>query len=397
MLEAALLASLVSNYLWAIAKDWLVERRPRRFDFIVEPEAGRRIALEIAGTTPQARKLDHLKTVLAKGIPDVTEFVLVTPDPPSNDEQKRFRSALSGTRVPHRWIGLNDLPAILGAESPGDMKAADTIAKLQEMALISSLADYATAPVGPEPRARQRPGTLPKGQVPAPYASLVRQLSFAVVSGLLEDGRDPDESLRFGERIPNATIVLSDLKNFSSLVSASSADVLNESMAKYYRSVRDAVFGHGGMLDKFIGDAVLAVFGYPKPSASAALNALKFADQLITIGREVLADWQSEVNALLETGTRIGIVTGDVWPLNLGQAYLEIGLLGDTINLAARLEKKCPVDGILLDHRTRTKAGSADATYVSDLKLTEVQVEPSDAKGQQFTIRAWQVPPRTEA
>jgi len=163
-------------------------------------------------------------------------------------------------------------------------------------------------------------------------------------------------------------------------------------MARYYRRVREAVFANEGMLDKFIGDAVLAVFGYPNPSPSAALKALKFAQDLIRIGHDILTDWRAELNAIIETGTRVGVANGNIWPLNIGQTEVEISLLGDTINLAARLEKACNVNGILLDNRTRTKAGAVDASYIESLTLAERQLPPSDAKGQQFNILAWQVP-----
>jgi class 3 adenylate cyclase len=183
------------------------------------------------------------------------------------------------------------------------------------------------------------------------------------------------------------------LKNFSSLVSASRPEDLNEMMAKYYKRSRDAVFKHGGMLDKFIGDAVLAVFGYPEPSALAPANAIKFARELIAIGGSLLDEWQAELNAVIESGTRVGITTGDIWPLNIGQQHVEITLLGDTINLAARLEKNCIVNGILLDNRTRTKAATADSSFVASLKLEESQISADDAKGQAFATRVWQMGP----
>lgn len=105
-----------------------------------------------------------------------------------------------------------------------------------------------------------------------------------------------------------------------------------------------------------------------------------------------MTDWQSELNAVIETGTRVGIATADIWPLDIGHADVEISLLGDTSNLAARLEKACEVNGILLDNRTRTKAGRVDATYIESLRLTKIELKPADAKGQMFDILAWQVP-----
>ncbi|HKY45770.1 MAG TPA: hypothetical protein VJM50_21950 [Pyrinomonadaceae bacterium] len=106
-----------------------------------------------------------------------------------------------------------------------------------------------------------------------------------------------------------------------------------------------------------------------------------------------MSDWHSELNAIIETGTRVGVAYGDIWPLNIGQTGIEISLLGDTINRAARLEKACEVNGILLDNRTRTKAGKIDATYIQSLRLVKRELTPSHAKGQQFDTLTGQVPP----
>jgi adenylate cyclase len=123
-----------------------------------------------------------------------------------------------------------------------------------------------------------------------------------------------DSQLGLGARRDNVTIVLSDIVNFSSLVTASRPDDLKEAMGRYYQQARQAVFDHGGMLDKFIGDAVFAVFGYPLPSQEAPCQAIRFALSLTAIGRSVMNDWQAELNAVIETGTRIGIATGIFGP-----------------------------------------------------------------------------------
>jgi class 3 adenylate cyclase len=160
-------------------------------------------------------------------------------------------------------------------------------------------------------------------------------------------------------------------------------------MRLYYEKARQAVFENGGMLDKFIGDAVLAVFGYPESTPSAPCNAIRFASALISIGREILESWQAEINALIQTGTRVGIASGDIWPINIGQREIEITLLGDTINLAARLEKNCAVDKFLIDNRTHTASQRADAIFIDNLNLRQIEIPVTAAKGQAFPIKAW--------
>jgi len=162
-IEAILLESVVSNFLWAIAKDWLVERRPRRFDFIVETDVGRRIALEVLSTSPTVRKLHHLKESIKITASRITEFVLITPDTPSQEDSGRLDEVFADINIPYRWIGLNELPEVFGVQSPGDMRTPETIAKIQELALVKNLAGYAKAPVGPEPRIREQPVAITNG------------------------------------------------------------------------------------------------------------------------------------------------------------------------------------------------------------------------------------------
>jgi class 3 adenylate cyclase len=160
-------------------------------------------------------------------------------------------------------------------------------------------------------------------------------------------------------------------------------------MGRYYRLAREAVFRNEGMLDKFIGDAVLAVFGYPLRGPADSKNAILFAQELVDIGKSVLSEWSGGLNAIVESGTRVGIATGEIWPINIGDSDLEVALLGDTINLAARLEKNCARNGYLMDNRTKRKAAAEDSGFVDGLNLVRGEVAPGEAKGQQHPIRTW--------
>lgn len=398
MIEPMILESVIGNYLTIAARDWLIERNSRFFDFLVEPAADKRIAIEVFARIPSLQKLESVKKYLPEHATNISELLIVTPYRPSAVELCRAQGVLAELPVPFRWVGVNDLPDVLGLPKPDDdLLSARSMAKFQTEALLKNVVAYRLAPIGPSGTEKvadylQSLGGGDAAATPSISANdiaLSRQLSFGSLSVLGSTPGTLEVKLRFGERIDNATIVLSDLKNFSSLVCSSRPDDLNEMMARYYQRARNAVFKHGGMLDKFIGDAVLAVFGYPNPTPQAPANSLRFALELIDIGADILGAWQSELNAVIETGTRVGIATGDIWPMNIGQREVEITLLGDTINLAARLEKSCNVNGVLIDNRTRTKARAVDAVFVDLLGLTEEQLQPSDAKGQQFPQRVW--------
>lgn len=385
MIEPILFENVVGNWLRAAAKDLFLQRRnDRLWDFELRSRDGNRLVLEVKSKPPSDAGLRHLSEKLMRAEDPSTHFILVTPTPPTQTDRKRFMNAFGDDRDRATWLTVEDLPSVLGKPSPGPWESPKTWSELQTGALIKGLEDYRKAPIGSGADISQPPSN--------DLEALARQFPFGVIERLTSSPGTLQDKLGLGARRNNVTIVLSDMVNFSSLVTASRPDDLREAMAQYYLKARQAVFAHGGMLDKFIGDAVLAVFGYPEASPNASTDAIRFAEELIDIGRVVTGAWQAELNAVIPTGTRIGIANGDIWPINIGQRAIEITLLGDTINLAARLEKNCAVDRFLIDNRTHTVASRHDGLFIQGLNLHQVLIQPENAKGQPFPIRAWTKP-----
>ena len=385
MIEPLLFEHLVGNWLWTVAKGLFLGRPKDQWpDFELRSPDGTRLLLEVKSKSPSEVGLQHLAERL-KAINDPSAcFLLVTPTAPGADDRLRFTRVFSDDRNRARWLTIEELPNVLGKPSPVPWDSPKTWSKLQTSALVKGLEEYKKAPIGPAPVASKTPETV--------LEALMRQFPYGVIERLIALPGTLEDKLGLGSRRDNVTVVLSDMVNFSSLVTASRPDDLKEAMSQYYLKARQAVFAHGGMLDKFIGDAVLAVFGYPEPTPAASINAIRFARELIGIGCVVTASWQAEMNAVIPTGTRIGIATGDIWPINIGQTAIEISLLGDTINLAARLEKNCAVDRFLIDHRTHTAGGRNVASFIAGLGLQQVVIQPANAKGQAFPIKAWTQP-----
>lgn len=373
---------VVSQFLSA-TKDVLVRKLRRGPDFDLKKADGSRVLIEVKTGFPDRVNLERLSKQVTSYEESADKFLLVTPTAPPKKLATAFDSVFSGSKVLAKWISLNDLPSELDVPTPGDLTSPDTLAQLQLESLLENVHLYAMAPIGPGPEIQTKKGITKE------FLPLTRQFSHHAIAALSRGPQAIEEQLKIAERTENVTVVLSDVVNFSSLVSASRPEELKDSMNRYYRLAREAVFTHRGMLDKFIGDAVLAVFGYPIPGPADAINALKFSQDLIEIGKDILVSWQEDLNAVIETGTRVGVATGDLWPINIGTNEVEVTLLGDTINLTARLEKNCQRNNILIDNRTKSKASKEDVEYVTSLDLTQVQIPPSEAKGQQFTIRAW--------
>jgi adenylate cyclase len=153
---------------------------------------------------------------------------------------------------------------------------------------------------------------------------------------LLEGGRPKSQIL-------TATVLFSDLEGFTSVSERESPESLLNWLNEYMDSMAEQVMSHGGVVDKYIGDAVMAVFGVPFPSeteqairedaVSAARCALKMGDAIRELNKR-----GSELGAP-QIGVRIGICTGPVIAGSLGSAdRMQYTVLGDTVNTAARLE-----------------------------------------------------------
>ena len=167
--------------------------------------------------------------------------------------------------------------------------------------------------------------------------TLERYVSKNLVKEILENPDSFYSSLR-GVRIP-ATILFSDIVGFTTMTESADPEALVKQLNEYLSRMTAAVFAHNGTLDKFIGDAVMAVWGNVS-SRGAAEDAKACARAALAMRRELQAlnaKWQGEGIAPFATGT--GINQGDVLGGNIGsQEKADPTVIGDAVNLASRLE-----------------------------------------------------------
>src|SRR5215207_1585600 len=161
------------------------------------------------------------------------------------------------------------------------------------------------------------------------------------------------------------TVVFSDLSGSTALGERLDPESLSRVMARYYEAMRAVVRRHGGTVEKFAGDAVMAVFGIPAAHKDDALRAVRAASDmhaaLAELNHGLWRQWR--VRLELHTGVNTGeVMTGDT---GVGSSLV----VGDAVNLAARLEQAAGPGQILL--------GRASWRLVRDA----VEVEPPDGPG----------------
>lgn len=149
-----------------------------------------------------------------------------------------------------------------------------------------------------------------------------------------------------GERRP-VTVLFSDIRDFTALSEGMPPDAIAHLLTEYFTEMVDILFEYGGTLDKFIGDAVMALWGAPIAQEGDAERALEAAIAMQHGVAELNAKWRKEGREAIRIG--IGINHGDVFAGNIGsQRRLEYTVIGDTVNVASRLSSKAGPGEILI-------------------------------------------------
>ena len=167
---------------------------------------------------------------------------------------------------------------------------------------------------------------------------LDRYVSKNVAKTILEDRRSFIEALK-GRKQP-VTVLFSDIRGFTTMTESSDADKLVAQLNEYFRDMVGSVLDNSGTLQKFIGDAIMAVWGdtHSKGKAADAHGAVTTALQMRAALAKLNGDWkENSERAKLSIG--IGVNHGEVIVGNIGHPQrMEFTVLGDGVNLAARLE-----------------------------------------------------------
>jgi adenylate cyclase len=145
------------------------------------------------------------------------------------------------------------------------------------------------------------------------------------------------DEAKLGGRRTEVTILITDIRNFTSISEQMDPWDIVELLNTYFPRMINVIFRHQGMVDKFIGDSILAVFGVPAPREDDALRAvhaaLEIRKELNAINRERARKEQMTI----EIG--IGVTSGAVISGNIGsERRMDYTVIGDPVNLAARLE-----------------------------------------------------------
>ena len=200
-----------------------------------------------------------------------------------------------------------------------------------------------------------------------------KYLSPIVVDELVND----PSRLKLGGEKRHLSILFSDLAGFTSLSESLEPEALLALLNEYLDDMADIVMSEGGTLDKYIGDAIMALYNAPAAIPDHAIKACRTALRMQRRLDRLNEEWVKQDRPHL--GMRIGINTGYPVVGNIGgEKRFDYTALGDAVNLAARLEPACKTYGvaIMISGNTRDEAGDAIVTRELELLAVYGKEEP---------------------
>ena len=158
-------------------------------------------------------------------------------------------------------------------------------------------------------------------------------LTASVINEIL---RDPSK-LKLGGDKKQLSVMFSDIRGFTDISEKLTPEELVRLLNEYLTAMTDVVFKYDGLLDKYIGDAIMAVFGAPLDQPDHALRACRTALEMMSELKRLREKWAAEGRPDVNIG--VGVNTGDMVVGNMGsEMRFDYTVMGDSVNLASRLE-----------------------------------------------------------
>jgi len=177
------------------------------------------------------------------------------------------------------------------------------------------------------------------------------------------------------------TILFADIRGFTRISEHAAPEKIVNLLNRYFSAMTDIIFAHGGTLDKYLGDGLMALFGAPTTTPEDASNALNAA---VAMQRRLLGiNTELRQEGLSEVGVGIGLHTGDVIVGYIGsERRSEYTAIGDAVNTASRLESNAKGGQILISDATARAARSRYKLHPRD---------PITVKNREQPVVLWEV------
>lgn len=239
---------------------------------------------------------------------------------------------------------LNDLSRFAEALARRDFETRVSVNTSDELALLGDVMCRAAADLQDSEKRVRREEAI--------RADLRRYLPGELVDKVVQR----EQSMSLGGERKEITVLFADVVAFTPLTRQLPPEVVVEILNELFTIVTEIVFRHGGTVDKFIGDCVMALWGAPNDNPEHAASALEAATEIVSWLEVGNARWQARYGITVEIA--VGVNSGSAVVGNVGSSTrMEYTAIGQTVNVASRLEAIARPMQILVTDATREAAG----------------------------------------
>jgi adenylate cyclase len=310
--------------------------------------------VEMAENGRQALEMMHAKSF---------DLVLLDIEMPEMDGYQVLEKATSD-------LQLRDIPIIITSA----LEELDSVVKCIE----KGAEDYLTKPVNPVLLRARIGASLEKKRLRDQQRELIKKFATSEVATDLETS-----GFSLGGKYVEATAMFSDIRAFTTIAESQTPEETIELLNTYYTLMFEAINDQGGVVNQMVGDGLMAIFGAPLALPDHCVHAVKAALDMIDMIQLLNVDRLAQGKAEIRIG--IGIASGQVIAGYTGTIHrATYTCVGDTVNLAARLESHTKVVGkpILIDSVTQSALSNAIKTEAEGL----VQLKGKTAEIQVFSV-----------
>ncbi|MCL4559010.1 MAG: response regulator [Chloroflexi bacterium] len=268
-------------------------------------------------------------------------------------------------------LELRNIPVIITSA----VEELDEVARCIEM----GAEDYLTKPLNPILLKARIGSSLEKKRLRDQQRELIRKFATSEVADeLLEKG------FTLGGQFVDASAMFSDIRSFTTIAESQSPADTIELLNTYYTLMFEAIGNHRGIVNQMVGDGLMAIFGAPLPQEDHCKQAVLAALEMIELIDLFNCDQAAQGKAQIRIG--IGIASGQMIAGYTGTlSRATYTCVGDTVNLAARLETHTKIVGepILIDETTQVHLNRSIQT---------IEHEPVQLKGKTQVVKIFSVP-----
>ncbi len=178
-----------------------------------------------------------------------------------------------------------------------------------------------------------------------------------VAQALISQG---ENVYQFGE-IKELVILFADIRNFTPMVQEMVLDDVRVFLNEFFDALCNVVFRYEGTIIKFMGDALIAVFGAPIQVNQAEYQAIKAAKEMLRTFKDIQERWVKNSRFFERVGLGIGLTKGEVFIGNIGSSHrIDYTVVGTAVNMAQRLASEATPGQILITPEVKEELGNQD-------------------------------------